>query len=106
MELLSVSGTGITQTALDTVLATWGVPGVVAVLAVGIVIWWTRATSGLRSEQEATISRLDKRASELVTERDNAIRDRDGWQESYYAVKYPQSGHHDVVSGTGLMEDE
>lgn len=106
MELLSISGTGIAQSALDTVLAAWGVPGIVAVLAIGTVIWWTRATSGLRSEQEATIGRQDKRISDLVTERDSAIRDRDRWQESYYAVKYPQSGHHDVVNGTGLMEDK
>ena len=104
----SASGTGIAQSALDTVLAAWGVPGIVAVLAVGAVIWWTRATSGLRAEQETTITRQNERIKDLVAQLERSRERADKFQESYLAVRYPRSGYKDVVEGTDLeiREDE
>lgn len=102
---LTVSGTGIAQSALDTVLAAWGVPGIVAVLAVGAFIWWTRATSGLNTERETTIKRLQDRLETVTQQRDKATDERDKWRESYYAVKFPASNHEDVAGKSGIGEE-
>ena len=94
-------------------IALWGVPGVIALLGVAAVIWWTKATAGLRTEMADTITRLDARVKALGEERDAAVasmltarEESYKWRESYYAIKYPGSDHEDVAGRTGMDKEQ
>ena len=104
MEIQTVSA--VVGPVVSEVMSLWGVPGIIGAAAIAAFIWWTKATSGLRTEQETTITRQDRRIDMLLDERDKAIEDREKWRESYYAVKYPGSGHEDVAARTGLDKEQ
>ena len=110
---MEIQATGLIGPVISETMALWGVPGIIAAAAIAAVLWWTKATAGIRGEMADTITRLDNRVKSLVEERDAAVtaahtaRENEfRWRESYYAIKYPGSDHEDVAAREGMDKEQ
>ena len=97
---------GLVQPVANELLATWGVPGLIAgfaiAAAVGAVIFIVKMYGGLTTAQVAQLEQQMKRIESLATQLADMTKERNQLMESYLAVKYPHSDRVDVAEQVGL----
>jgi predicted mannosyl-3-phosphoglycerate phosphatase (HAD superfamily) len=97
---------GLVEPVTSELLATWGVPGLIAgfaiAAAVGAVIFIVKMYGGLTSAQVAQLEQQMKRIESLATQLAEMTKERNQLMESYLAVKYPNSGREDIAEQIGM----